>query len=354
MLAFQVGTANSGEMQSSRFISVTFSTLAITLAFLFGFLGCDDKTVVFDDAKALYHSVSGENALKHVGEIVNFGPRPAGTEALEQSRGYIIAELEKAGWEVQRQSFDKPTPEGVVTFVNLRARFASKAWDRKITGLLCSHYETKKFGFPFVGANDGGSSTGLLIELAAVLAKKPSVAEQIELVFFDGEEAFGPNITTTDGLYGSKYYAGEMILIPKNKRPEWGIVLDMVGDKNLNIQAAVQIPSSSIRELKKAEESGHTVDIEKVKDKVEAMSRQLLLAASDLGVRSKIGISSQFITDDHIPLNTGAGIPSIDLIDFDYGNYWHTPADTMDKLSAESLETVGRVTLLLIEKYLRH
>ncbi|MDF1810641.1 MAG: M28 family peptidase, partial [Verrucomicrobiales bacterium] len=176
---------------------------------------------------------------------------------------------------------------------------------------------------------------------------------QIELVFFDGEEAFGPNITTTDGLYGSKHYASQMVLVPERKRPEWGILLDMVGDKNLNIRAAVQIPNASIQALKKAGEAGHVVDIERVKNKVEMMSRYLLEAANDLEVRSKFGISSQFITDDHIPLNTGAGIPTIDLIDFDYGNYWHTPADTLDKISAESLETVGRVTLLMIEKYLR-
>lgn len=339
-------------MNASRFISVFFSCSAIAVAFLFGFLGCDEARPPFDDATALYHEVSGENAFAHVEKQVEIGPRPAGSEALEKTRVFLTAELEKVGWLVERQAFKKQTLKGEIEFVNLRARFGGEEWERKIDGLLCSHYDTKLFSFEFVGANDAGSSTGLLLELARVLAKKPGLARSIELVFFDGEEAFGTNITTTDGLYGSKYYASKMVLIPEKKRPKWGLVLDMVGDKDLNIRAAVQIPNASIRELRKAEESGHTVDIEKVKKSIESISKQLLLAADDLGVRSKIGISSQFITDDHVPLNTGAGIPTIDLIDFDYSTYWHTPADTLDKISAESLEIVGRVTLLLVEKYL--
>ena len=319
---------------------------------LFSVGGCEKNAVPFDESTAVYSKVSGERAFQHVASLVNFGPRPAGSEALEKSRLYLVEALEKAGWTVRRQTFEKQTPDGKVTFVNLRARFGAAAWNRAVTGLVCSHYDTKKFGFEFVGANDSGSSTGLLLELGEVLSERPDLARQIELVFFDGEEAFGTRITTTDGLYGSKHYALEMLLVPEKKRPQWGVLLDMVGDKDLNVRAAVQILNSSIRELQKAEASGHDIDIMKVKASLETMSRQLLAAAKDLGVRSKIGISSDFITDDHIPLNTGAGIPTINLIDFDYGNNWHTPGDTLDKISAESLETVGKVTLLLIEKYL--
>ena len=330
----------------------SLSVLCVLGCACFLWAGCGKKPLPFDEAKALYPEVSGERAFQHVVSLVNFGPRPAGSEALENSRLFIIEELEKSGWSVRRQTFEKETPDGKVTFVNLRARFGEAAWNRSVTGLICSHYDTKKFSFEFVGANDAGSSSGLLVELGSVLAKRPELANQLELVFFDGEEAFGPRITTTDGLYGSKYYALEMLLLPEKKRPRWGVLLDMVGDKDLNVRAAVQIMNSSIRELQNAEESGHDIDILEVKKSLETMSKQLLSAAGDLGVRSQIGISSDFIIDDHIPLNTGAGIPTINLIDFDYGNNWHTPGDTLDKISAESLEIVGRVTMLLIEKYL--
>ena len=328
--------------------------LAVFLGAAFLFSGCERKEVPFDPSAAVYSKISGKNAFVHVEKLVEIGPRPAGSEGLEDARFYITTELEKNGWKVQRQAFEKLTPDGKVNFVNLRARFGDDAWKKNPVGILCSHYDTKKFaGFEFVGANDAGSSTGLLIEIGRVLAMKPDLAGKIELVFFDGEEAFGPEITQTDGLYGSRYYAGEMIILPQKNRPKWGVLLDMVGDKDLNVRAAVQILNSTIRELKKAKESGHDVDIEKVKKSVESMSKDLLSAANDLDVRSEIGISPDFIIDDHIPLNTAAGIPTINLIDFDYGTNWHTPGDTLDKISAVSLETVGKVTVLLVEKYLK-
>ena len=339
-------------MQFSRFISVLISGTALLLVVLLGFSGCGDSKLPFDETTAVYSKVSGEKAFSHVEALVGFGSRYAGSEQLEKSRVYLIEQLDKNGWAVTKQSFQRLTPDGNVQFVNLRARFKTDGKEKPATGIICSHYDTKKFSYEFVGANDGGSSTGLLVEISRVLAQRPKLAKQIELVFFDGEEAFGPKITTSDGLYGSKYYSRKMVLTPVKKRPKWGLLLDMVGDKDLNVRAAIQIPNASIRDLKKAKEDGHTVDFEVVKKSVETMSKQLLSAAKDLGVRSQIGISTAYITDDHIPLNTGAGIPTIDIIDFDYGNYWHTPADTLDKLSPKSLETVGKVTLLLVEKYL--
>ncbi len=325
---------------------------SILWGFLLGFSGCIKNESAFDMSNALYSKFSGETAFAHVKELVNFGPRPAGSSNLEKSREYIVRELTKVGWATELQTVDKLTPEGTVKFTNVRARFNGRGWSEQVSGMICSHYDTKKFGFEFVGANDGGSSTGALLEMGRVLGLKPELAREIEMVFFDGEEAFGPNITTTDGLYGSRHYASLQVLVPVKKRPKWGILLDMVGDKDLNIRAAVQIPNSSIRDLKVADDSGHSVDMGRVNQSLELMSRQLLSVADDLKVRSKIGISSEFIIDDHIPLNTAAGIPTINLIDFDYQNYWHTPADTLDKISAESLEIAGKVTLLLIEKYL--
>jgi len=314
--------------------------------------GCAEAVVSFDESDPLEAKVSGEKAFAHVAALVDFGPRPAASEALEKSRQYLESELAALGWVTRRQTFTTKTSVGQIEFTNLRARFGEAAWDGKVTGLLCSHYDTKLYdSFAFVGANDAGSSTGLLVELARVLAERPAAAAALELVFFDGEEAFGTNITATDGLYGSKHYAAQILLKKEKDRPRWGVLLDMVGDADLNIRAGILIPRASLRDLAKAQEDGYVVDIQRVEDTLQHMARDLLSAAGDLDLRSHIGISPDYIIDDHIPLNVVAGIPTINLIDFDYPA-WHTPADTMDKLSAESLEISGRVTLMLVEKYL--
>src|SRR5947208_15542788 len=150
----------------------------------------------------LWENFSGEKAFAHVQRLVDLGPRPAGSEALEKSRLYIIEQLRSSGWTVTRSEFSDQTPRGKITFVNLIARFGTSEKNEAAQFLLCSHYDTKTFDtIRFVGANDGGSSTGLLIELARVLAMNAALATRIELVFFDGEEAF-ENFTATDGLYG--------------------------------------------------------------------------------------------------------------------------------------------------------
>lgn len=315
--------------------------------------GCSDPGTAFDTANPLDAKLSGEKALAHVAAIVAIGPRPAGSEGIEKTRQYLEKELAAAGWTTRRDPLQSKTPQGTVEFINVIARFGKVPWDRRVDGLLCSHYDTKHYeGFEFVGANDGGSSTGLLLEIARVLAERPEVAEKIELVFFDGEEAFGTNITAKDGLYGSKHYAKQWLLQKDSHLPRWGVLLDMVGDADLNVRAAINIPGTSIRDLADArEESGLGVDIVAVQEKVRGISQHLLTAAGELEFREVIGISPDYIIDDHIPLNVVAGIPTIDIIDFDYPA-WHTPADTMDKLSAKSLETVGRVTLRLVEKFL--
>ncbi len=317
--------------------------------------GCGERHS-FDKEKAVFSQVSGKKALAHVEEIVAFGPRPSGSDALEQSRRYIESVLEEYGWQVKRQVFKTRTPEGPLEFTNLIARFGREEGEKLFKtpgrGLLCTHYDTKAFqGFEFVGANDGGSSTGLLIELARVLAGRPEIARDIELVFFDGEEALGTSITKTDGLFGSRFYAKGLVVVSEKKRPRWGVLLDMVGDKDLKIRAGVQIPGLNLREMPIKDQPEHKIDSVAVRTSLDQMTVWLLESAEELGHRSKVGISPNYITDDHIPLNIAAGIPTIDLIDFDF-DYWHTPGDTLDKISAESLEISGKVTLLLVEKYL--
>lgn len=260
----------------------------------------------------LWENVSGEKALAHVQHLVDLGPRPSGSEAIEKSRLYLEKELQESGWKVKRQTFTDNTPRGKVNFTNLIATYGAAAAPEY---LLCSHYDSKLFDtIRFVGANDGGSSTGLLLELGRALAQDPALAARTQLVFFDGEEAF-ENFTETDGLYGSRYFARH--LGDSKTKFRGGILFDMVGDRSLDITLPPDSPSR--------------------------MARDIFTAADTLRVRDHFTYFDRQILDDHTPLNA-AGIPTIDLIDFDYPS-WHTAADTMDKISAESLQTVGRVAL---------
>jgi Zn-dependent M28 family amino/carboxypeptidase len=285
----------------------SFLPRALGLATLVSICGCSSG------AAPLWENFSGAKAYAHVQHLVELGPRPAGSEALEKSRIYIIDQLKAVGWTTIRSEFSAPTPRGMMTFVNLVARFGSQKGPAQF--LLSSHYDTKTFDtIRFVGANDGGSSTGLLIEMARVLAMNPALAAKIELVFFDGEEAF-ENFTATDGLYGSRHFASELRESAKNFRG--GILFDMVGDKSLQVTLS---PDSPVE-----------------------LTRNIFAAAEALGQRAHFTYLGGDITDDHTPLNE-IGIPVIDLIDFDFPP-WHTAEDTLDKISAESLEIVGRVAL---------
>ncbi len=267
-----------------------------------------------NNQKKIWEDFSGEKALAHVQAMVDFGPRPPGTEAIEKTRTYLTKQLELFGWKVARQTFKDDTPLGKVEFVNLIATFAAK--DTTPSFLICSHYDTKTFDTArFVGANDAGSNTGVLLELARVLAQRPDLARKAELVLFDGEEAYHV-FSETDGLYGSRYYAKQLAAQNKTKQYRGGVLLDMVGDRALKITLPPDSPAE--------------------------MARGIFAAAETLHLRKYFTYFDRDIMDDHTPLNE-AGIPTIDLIDFDYPA-WHTPGDTIDKLSVESLRIVGAVT----------
>lgn len=290
------------------------SALAVLVA-LGLFTGCNRASTqsASGSQAEIWRDFSGEKALAHVQAMVDLGPRPPGTEAIEKTRAYLAGQLELFGWKVERQSFTGQTPRGKVDFVNLIATFKSGSGAPSF--LLCSHYDTKIFDTDrFVGANDGGSSTGLLLELARVLAQRPELAGKMMLVFFDGEEAYEA-FSETDGLYGSRYFAKELAAQGKAKAFRGGIVFDMVGDRSLTITLP---PDSPVQ-----------------------LARGIFASAEALKVRKHFTYFDSDIMDDHTPLNA-AGIPTIDLIDFDYAA-WHTPADTMDKISAESLRITGAV-----------
>jgi len=300
--------------RSARF---TFVTLRVSgLLFAFGLLGACDRGSTqpqSDHTKKIWKEFSGENALGHVQVMVDFGPRPPATAAIEKTREYLVKQLELSGWKVVRQTFTDTTPRGKIEFVNLLATYGGK--DTAPSFLVCSHYDTKTFETArFVGANDGGSSTGVLLELARVLAQRPDLARKTELVFFDGEEAYEA-FTETDGLYGSRYFAKQLTAENKTKQFRGGILFDMVGDRSLTITLPPDSPAE--------------------------MARDIFASAEALNLRKHFTYFDRDIMDDHTPLND-VGIPTIDLIDFDFAP-WHTPEDTIDKLSAESLQTVGAV-----------
>ena len=202
---------------------------------------------------------------------------------------------------------------------------ASLPGEREAVILLGSHYDTMPMrNGIFVGANDGGSSTGLLLELARVLSRrKPKYA--LQFVFFDGEEA-QRQWTETDSLYGSRYFVAQLSQEAKQSRIKAMILLDMIGDKDLVLENDLSSTSGLMEMVRKS--------------------------GQELGYSKHLAKVPKGIVDDHIPF-LQFGIPAVDLIDYDYGFnniYWHTPNDTLDKISPQSLRIVGAIVLKTIEK----
>jgi Zn-dependent M28 family amino/carboxypeptidase len=253
----------------------------------------------------------GATALRHVERLVAIGPRPAGSPAGARARDYITAELKRAGAQVRVAPFEADTPDGRIKMANVIGVIPGRRPD---VVLLGGHYDTKAFReFRFVGANDGGSSTALLLELARVLAGRPR-EYTYWVVFFDGEEARGA-WTSTDSLYGSRHLAAE--LARRGPLPRAVLVADMIGDRDLNIR-------------REAASTPWLTDL------VWASARRLGQSAHFLS-------ETMAVEDDHAPFLRN-GVPAALLIDFDFPP-WHTAEDTLDKVSARSLQVVGDVLL---------
>ena len=268
--------------------------------------------------ESLAGQFSGEKALAQVAALVEIGPRPPASDGYAKALDRLEAEFAALGWVTRRQSFPAGTPKGPVTFTNLIARHPAgeRDWNRSTPAVIGGHLDSKAIeSFRFVGANDGGSSTGVILELARVLATDPPSAAKVELVLFDGEEAFLPNITPGDGLYGSKYYAHAI-----SKRATWpslGIVLDLVGDSSRDFFHNPETPP--------------------------ALAAAAVRAAGLHGL--ELRASPGPVIDDHVPLQN-TGLPCLHLIgDFMNMPYWHQAGDTMDVIDAGALEKAGRTTL---------
>ncbi|MBI3265041.1 MAG: M28 family peptidase, partial [Acidobacteria bacterium] len=254
----------------------------------------------------------GGRAYEHIRRLVALGPRPAGSAAIAESRKYLAGELQRIGLKAEEQPFDVVTPIGPRSMVNVIARIRGARPERII---LAGHYDTKLYReFSFVGANDGGSSAAFLLEMARVLKDRQNPLT-IELLWLDGEEATLPDWGGTDHTYGSQHYVEAAAKNKSLASIKALILVDMIGDRQLAMKRELH----STRWLT---------------DALWSSAKQLGFDQHFLSVGSEI-------EDDHVPF-LKAGVQAVDLIDLDYPA-WHTAQDTLDQVSARSLEVVGQV-----------
>lgn len=274
----------------------------------------------FPGAKQGFSDFSAERAMEYVRRQVALGPRPPGSAELQKCRAFIQETLRSFGYEVEDDAFVADTPYGRIPMHNLIAR-KGKGERRAI--VLAGHYDTKLMeGINFVGANDAGSSTGLLLELARVLAAREDKYDYW-FVFLDGEEAF-VEWSTFDSTYGSRHLAQRWKREGVAPKIHALILLDMIGDKDLGI-------------FYETNSTPHLMDL-------------VWETARKEGLQSILSSIRAPVEDDHIPF-LDVGIPSVDIIDLEYGpgnSYHHTAEDSLDKISVQSLEKTGRLVLAVL------
>ncbi|MDD2459997.1 MAG: M28 family metallopeptidase [Kiritimatiellia bacterium] len=297
--------------------------------FLLAFVGCGDKppaAAAMPARSALSFSASqATQALAHVtGLVEQCTPRDAGTPGAEKAARWILDRLAERGVDARIDRFTDPTPRGPKPFFNVLATLPGTG-DGWI--VLLSHFDTMGgISEGFQGANDSGSSTGLLIELAAILRAAGPLPHTILCGFMDGEECMLA-YSDRDGFHGSRRLARQMKAEGRSVKAV--ILMDMVGDRDLKLT----VPRNGTG----------------------ALRLLALKAAEATGDRDRIGLFDGIVYDDHQAF-LDLGFPAVNLIDFEFGSapglndYWHTPADTLDKLSAESLLTTGRIVLEMVNR----
>jgi len=265
----------------------------------------------------------GTAALADARRAAGFGERPSGSVENQRQREWILSELKPLGGQVTVDSFTARTPTGPVEMANIIVKFPGSS-GKAIA--VSGHYDTKRIPMVhFVGANDGGSSTGFLLEFARTAAKLKR-RNDLLIIFFDGEEAVLANWTDADSRYGSRHLTEKWSEDGTLSRLIALINVDMVGDRNLDI-----------------------ADDENSSARLRSMMKE---AAAKLGYSRYFLAVSGAIDADHKPF-ADAGVSVLDVIDLDYGpgnGYWHTDKDTVDKLSAHSLQVVGDVVFELVSE----
>ncbi len=273
------------------------------------------------DASGQPAHFNGQRAMQFVREVVAFGPRPVGSPGHRKLEDYLRAKLR--GDNLEEDSFTAATPQGNLPMRNFIAKFPGT---REGVIVVAGHYDTKPLP-NFVGANDGGSSTGLPLELANELAAEMKNGKRtgysVWVVWLDGEESIQQSnqMDFSNSMYGSQHLAAKWQKEGTGKNIKAFLLVDMIGDADLNVDR----------------DENSTPWLEDL----------VLQAARRLGYQSHFFGRSVGMEDDHTPF-AKIGIPVADLIDFDYGYnnvFWHTPEDTLDKLSPNSLEIVGSVVL---------
>lgn len=271
---------------------------------------------------------NADSAFEYLKKQVSFGARVPNTKAHEDCKNFLVAEISKYADAVNLQKFTHFYLGKIFNLTNIIASFNLNSGYRI---LLCAHWDSRPYADeekeaskkiqPVPGANDGASGVAVLLEIARILKENPPPIG-VDIVFFDGED-LGASGDLENFCIGSKYFAKNK---SPNYLPQFGILLDMVGDKEL--------------EIYKEENS-----VKYAPDVV----NYVWSIARELGIYEFKESVKHSVYDDHIPLNE-AGIRTIDIIDFDYP-YWHTTEDTPDKCSPESLKKVGTVVLNVIYRY---
>ncbi len=272
--------------------------------------------------------VDGERMMARVRHQVEAGPRVVGTPSHAATRDWIASELARLGARVERQAFVDSTLGRPLPLTNLIGRYGPEGGRRIV---LCGHYDSRPWcdedpdttyrNTPVPGANDGGSSVAVLLEMAELMKAKPP-AIGVDLVFFDGED-LGTRERPDEFCLGSKGYAARLALEGDAARPVAAFLFDMVGGRDLAIHNEV---NSSTRAANLVELVGD--------------------AAAATGATAFHRDVRWNVIDDHIPLND-AGLPAVDILDFGYPA-WHTHRDTPDAMSAASLEQVARVAAWIV------
>jgi glutaminyl-peptide cyclotransferase len=260
----------------------------------------------------------GKRAFAHVAKQVSFGPHPSGSPAIIQVQDYLLAELKSYGCTVETDAFSSDTPAGRLPMKNIIVKIPG---EKPGVILLGTHYDTKKLD-NFVGADDGGSSTAVMLELARLLCPQRG-KYAVWIAFFDGEEAV-KEWSDTDSRYGSRQMAARLSTSGDIKKIRAFLLADIVGGR-------------TARFLRESSSTPALVDL-------------IWNAAANLGYAA-IFLNEVTSADDDHDSFLKRGVPSVDVIgDFLNNGYWHTPQDTLDKISAKTLAIVGHVFLKSVKE----